>query len=356
MGAVPVQEAKWSRSGNRVMSPTSTSSRAAPEGPMPCRSSQRGAGRGEQLGQFLVRRPSCARRSARGRRSARRRPGGGSCRRRRGAGPWPAAPWPGRRTGPSSRRRGSARAAAGAAGRPSGCGPHPATRRRSTRIRSTASCSSSTTGRSPAHPGADQRDGVRVGGVGLAALPGGEHPRPGRQLRRHVDDLLAVGQQPHARCAGRCPLQPSIAHTRSGHCRDVPRASPRSPARSVPNRPPPRTRLVGGHHLDRDRPLVRVHPDHHPRCVPSTRPPLLEPLLVVEPGGHRYFELSKPLLSLSLPWRRPARAGQMRATRPSVGSRYESDSPGAWTEPRQAPVLRSMKQVADERAFATQGA
>ena len=39
IGAVPFQEAKWSRSGNRVMSPTSTSSRAAPEGPMPGRRS-----------------------------------------------------------------------------------------------------------------------------------------------------------------------------------------------------------------------------------------------------------------------------------------------------------------------------
>ncbi len=35
MGAVPFQEAKWLRSGNRAMSPTSTSSLAAPEGPMP---------------------------------------------------------------------------------------------------------------------------------------------------------------------------------------------------------------------------------------------------------------------------------------------------------------------------------
>ena len=93
----------------------------------------------------------------------------------------------------------------------------------------------------PGHPGADQRDGVRVGGVGLAALPGGEDPRPGGQLRRDVDDLLAVGQQPHARCAGRCPLQPSIAQTRSGHRRGVAPASPRSPSRSVPNRPPPTT-------------------------------------------------------------------------------------------------------------------
>jgi hypothetical protein len=39
MGAVPVHEAKWPLAGNRVMSSTSTSSRAAPDGPMPCRSS-----------------------------------------------------------------------------------------------------------------------------------------------------------------------------------------------------------------------------------------------------------------------------------------------------------------------------
>jgi len=38
MGAVPFQDAKCALFGKRVMSPTSTSSRAAPEGPMPCRS------------------------------------------------------------------------------------------------------------------------------------------------------------------------------------------------------------------------------------------------------------------------------------------------------------------------------
>jgi hypothetical protein len=37
---------------------------------------------------------------------------------------------------------------------------------------------------------------VGVGSVGFAALPRGEHPRPGGQLRRHVDDLFAVGEQP----------------------------------------------------------------------------------------------------------------------------------------------------------------
>ena len=39
IGAVPVQDPKCARSGNLVMSPTSTRSRAAPEGPMPFRSS-----------------------------------------------------------------------------------------------------------------------------------------------------------------------------------------------------------------------------------------------------------------------------------------------------------------------------
>ena len=34
-GAVPFQDANWSRSAKRWMSPTSTSSRAAPEGPIP---------------------------------------------------------------------------------------------------------------------------------------------------------------------------------------------------------------------------------------------------------------------------------------------------------------------------------
>ena len=37
MGAVPFQDAKWALVGNLVTSPASTSSRAAPEGPIPCR-------------------------------------------------------------------------------------------------------------------------------------------------------------------------------------------------------------------------------------------------------------------------------------------------------------------------------
>ena len=54
MGAVPFQDAKWALFGNRVMSPTSTSSRAAPEGPMPFRSSSPVPVACEQLGELLV--------------------------------------------------------------------------------------------------------------------------------------------------------------------------------------------------------------------------------------------------------------------------------------------------------------
>jgi hypothetical protein len=41
------------------------------------------------------------------------------------------------------------------------------------------------------HPDPDQRDRVGVSGVGLAALTGRVYPRPRRQLRWHIDDLLA---------------------------------------------------------------------------------------------------------------------------------------------------------------------
>jgi hypothetical protein len=40
IGAVPFQDAKWPLVGKRVMSPASTSKRAAPVGPMPCRPSR----------------------------------------------------------------------------------------------------------------------------------------------------------------------------------------------------------------------------------------------------------------------------------------------------------------------------
>jgi hypothetical protein len=44
----------------------------------------------------------------------------------------------------------------------------------------------------PGHPGPDQRDRMGVVGVGLAALPGPEHPGSCRQLRWYIHDLLVV--------------------------------------------------------------------------------------------------------------------------------------------------------------------
>jgi hypothetical protein len=91
-----------------------------------------------------------------------------------------------------------------------------------------------------------------------------------------------------------------------------------------------------------------IHPDHDPVCL-LLHLPKLDPSPVVESGGQRYFELGKPLLSLFRPCdTRPAQAmSEPHGTRQvSVGSRNESDGPGAWTEPRQTPILRSTKQVA----------
>jgi hypothetical protein len=86
--------------------------------------------------------------------------------------------------------------------------------------------------------------------------------------------------------------------------------------------------------------FLRVHSDgNRPVVVFTLFLPMLDPPLVVEPGGQRCFELGKPpvepLLALATPGSR--RPNESHTT--SVGSRNESDHPGAWTEPRQAPVL-----------------
>ena len=52
----------------------------------------------------------------------------------------------------------------------------------------------------PGHPGGGQRDRVRIGLISLAALPGGENPRAGRQLRRHIHDLLPAATSRAAMC------------------------------------------------------------------------------------------------------------------------------------------------------------
>ncbi|HEY5358041.1 MAG TPA: hypothetical protein VIJ82_10240 [Streptosporangiaceae bacterium] len=113
----------------------------------------------------------------------------------------------------------------------------------------------------PLHAGRGQRDRVRVGGIGLAALPCREQPRAGRQLGWHIHHMLTIGQKP---------------------VRDVPADALASLNRPHPLRPVPGLRqhrripggvggmpalasdgLIAGHDLDRGSALVRVHPDDY---------------------------------------------------------------------------------------------
>jgi len=107
----------------------------------------------------------------------------------------------------------------------------------------------------------DQRDRVRVGGVGLAALPGGEHPSPRRQLRRYVHHRFTVGDQ---------PLGDVATHSFASFHRPHPVRPPPAGGQQVlvavavgaePARREDLLRLVED--LDRRRPLVRIHPDCH---------------------------------------------------------------------------------------------
>jgi hypothetical protein len=68
---------------------------------------------------------------------------------------------------------------------------------------------------------------VRVGGVGLAALSGGENPCPRGQLGWHIDDVLANGHKPVrgvptdalASLDRPHPVRPLLGV--SGHCREA---------------------------------------------------------------------------------------------------------------------------------------
>jgi hypothetical protein len=102
---------------------------------------------------------------------------------------------------------------------------------------------------------------VRIGGIGLASLTCREDPRPGGELRRNVDDVLTGGQEPH-----RDVVPDAVAALD----RPDPVAEPADVTRHRGKpidigREPTATQdgLVGGHHFDRDRPLVQIHSDHH---------------------------------------------------------------------------------------------
>jgi hypothetical protein len=188
------------------------------------------------------------------------------------------------------------------------------------------------------HAGADQGDGVRVGGVGLASLSGGEHPCSGGQLRWDVDDVFAVGQKPDRDVLAdpRAPLDgPDPVGPLAGVAPHL------VVAITVSGEPTPaEDGLVGGHHLDRRRALVRVHPDDDSTCCWCAHVFLrCSNLFGCRAGRATLLRAGQtplePLLALAAPGSR--RPNESHTT--SVGSRNESDDPGAWTEPRQAPVL-----------------
>jgi hypothetical protein len=118
----------------------------------------------------------------------------------------------------------------------------------------------------PGHPGADQRHRVRVCRVGLSSLPSGEYPCSGRELRWDIHDLLTVAQQP----VRDMPADALTALDRPGPLRESPAVSENRCVAGGIGRIAATTqdRFVAGHHLDRGRPLMRVHPDYH--CIHPT--------------------------------------------------------------------------------------
>jgi hypothetical protein len=103
------------------------------------------------------------------------------------------------------------------------------------------------------------RHAVRVDRVALAALTGGEHSRPGGQLRWHVDHGFAVGDQalgdvPADAVAALDRPDPLRKPTAQGEHRLVATAISAEPAAG-------QHRLPAVDDLDRRRPLVRIHPD-----------------------------------------------------------------------------------------------
>jgi len=117
----------------------------------------------------------------------------------------------------------------------------------------------------PGHPSTDQGHGVGVGGVGLVALPGREDPSASRELRWHVHDFLAIGQQSQRDMAA----DPAAALDRPHPVGPpVHVLQHRAVAGDIGAEPAAaQDLLLGVHHLDRHRPLVRIHPDHDRLCM-----------------------------------------------------------------------------------------
>ena len=178
------------------------------------------------------------------------------------------------------------------------------------------------------HPGPDQRDRMRISGIGFAALTGGEHPDPRGQFRWHIDHLLTIGEQP----VGDVFPDPVAAL-------DRPRPLSGTAYRTSTSPDSRRHRWHTGRHQESSRhgPSPRSSPTVLCGSIPITTATLIASssnldtvIDVCELGGHRYFEQSKPFLSLSAPV--GATSGSRRPNvshTTSVGSRNENDEPDA---------------------------
>lgn len=170
------------------------------------------------------------------------------------------------------------------------------------------------------------RDRVGASGVGLAALPGGEHPRPRGQLRRHIHHNLAVGNQP----LGQVLTDPVAALHRPHPIREPATDGEHVPITGRVGGEPSLTENTFGavKRLDGGGPLLRIHANNNRSQIflsSSPRPG--------QRGGQRYVEPGRPLLSHNLaqysarthakrephatPWAAEKRASR-RAPRPSL--------------------------------------
>src|SRR5439155_21245424 len=132
----------------------------------------------------------------------------------------------------------------------------PSQSRRSTINRNATVASSTLTWRKPVVRNATTATAVGVDRVGLAALPGREHPRAGGQLRWHVDDVLTVGDQ----ALGHMPAD-TVAALHRPHPLRVPAAGGEQGPVAVrigPIAALSEDLLPPVDHLDRRRALVRI--------------------------------------------------------------------------------------------------
>src|SRR3954449_3611247 len=263
MGAVPVQDAKWLRSGNRATSPTSARIRAAPAGPMPrksirCEPRARTAPASSLVRAFSL--ASVATRSATSSTAIRRvvlpttNLGLTVASSRLALVEVRSFPAPPGMSSVSSRCNRFTVCTRAAPRRELITPIHQQSQRHQILIKGEHPKVRSTQCR--------RSDRVGIGSVGLAGVAGIEHPHPCRELGRDVDHPLTVGEQPLRQrpthpvgtLNGPPMVRPLPAHV-AEHCLVVPAAGTEAAGRQL--------LLLVVDDLDRHRLLVRIHTHRH---------------------------------------------------------------------------------------------